>query len=193
MPGEKEAPIAKSIEHETKKEILAESEISIILDTYDDIFSDFDPRAYTIREISDDFIQEAKKAMKEKAPGKVELKFLVPAHHRNYPDEVLIKKRIKDYARHMIEQTNKEMRNIKKNSGLMILVGAIVGVGATFISTGSSDTSFLRNAALILLEPASWFLIWSGFDRLLFSTSAKQPDYDFYKRMLNMDVTFTGY
>lgn len=45
---------------ETEK-ILEMSEISIWLDNYDDIFSDFDPRPYSQRSLSDDFLAEAKK------------------------------------------------------------------------------------------------------------------------------------
>jgi len=192
MNDEKEVALAKDVHHETKKELLDESEISIILDSYDDIFSDFDPRTYAIREISDDFIQEAKKAMKVKAPGKVELKFLVPARQRSFPDEAIVKKRIKEYAKHMLEQTSKEIKIIKKQAGWMILIGALVGVAATLIDA-YVISSILKSASLILLEPASWFLIWSGFDRFFFFTSAKQPDHEFYKRMNNMDISFTGY
>src|SRR3989344_3570875 len=113
MVDEKEDKLAKAIHHETKKEILNESEISIILDTYDDIFSDFDPRAFMVREISDDFIQEAKKAIKQKAPGRIELKFLVPAHQRSFQDEALIKKRIRDHFRIMLHQSTQELKSIR--------------------------------------------------------------------------------
>ena len=193
MANEKEEKIAKAVHHETKKEILNESEISIILDTYDDIFSDFDPRAYMIREISDDFIQEAKKAIKQKAPGRIELKFLVPAHHRSFPDEALIKKRIKDHFRIMLHQSTQELKSVRKRGALMILLGAAFGLVATWVSLWQTTSEFLKHGLLILLEPASWFNIWSGFDQFVFTADEKKPDNEFYQRMNNMDITFTGY
>ena len=39
-----------------------EGNISIVLDSYDDLFSDFDPRPYRIRALSDDFLLECKKS-----------------------------------------------------------------------------------------------------------------------------------
>ena len=60
-----------------KKKLLQLSEISLIIDTYDDIFSDFDPRPYSQRALSDDFLLEARKASKDKVSGTFELNFLV--------------------------------------------------------------------------------------------------------------------
>lgn len=48
------------------KEIIDKAEISLVLDTYDDIFSDFDPRPYGERALSSDFLDEAKKAARDK-------------------------------------------------------------------------------------------------------------------------------
>lgn len=52
-----------------------DTEISIWVDTYDDVFSDFDSRPYDNRELSDDFLTEVRKMVRSNAPGKVELKF----------------------------------------------------------------------------------------------------------------------
>ncbi len=80
--------IVKGIKKET---LLKASEISIILDTYDDIFSDFDPRPYSERALSDDFLIEANKASRDKASGQIELIFLIPQKMRNIESENLIK------------------------------------------------------------------------------------------------------
>lgn len=72
---------------EEKEKLLKLSEICLILDTYDDIFSDFDPRPYDERGLSDDFLSEARKAVKKKPSETIELKFLIPANKRNLSDE----------------------------------------------------------------------------------------------------------
>ena len=50
----------KEMSDEEKQKILEMSEISLILDTYDDMFSSFDPRPYSQRALSEDFLSEAK-------------------------------------------------------------------------------------------------------------------------------------
>jgi hypothetical protein len=48
------------------------NEIKLMLDTYDDIFSDFDPRPFSQRTLSEDFLEEARKASREKEMGNIE-------------------------------------------------------------------------------------------------------------------------
>ena len=47
------------------KELLEKTQISLWLDDYADIFSDFDPRPFSQRALSDDFLNEAKKVVRE--------------------------------------------------------------------------------------------------------------------------------
>ena len=98
---------------QAKQELLAKSEISLILDTYDDIFSDFDPRPYEERALSDDFLLEAKKASRDKATGTIELIFMMPAGKRDTHKESLIKRRLRDHFRkHYISLNNIRPTNI---------------------------------------------------------------------------------
>lgn len=53
-----------------KQSLLELAEVSILLDSYDDIFSDFDPSAYSERTLSDDFIIQAKKNFRNKSGNK---------------------------------------------------------------------------------------------------------------------------
>ena len=84
---------------EEKQELLQKSEVSLWIDHYDDIFSDFDPRPYSQRGLSDDFLIEAKKFIKEKASGSFELIFLVPELMRKPESEGIIKKRLNDFSK----------------------------------------------------------------------------------------------
>ena len=52
------------------------------LDTYDDIFSDFDPRPHARRELSEDLIKELSRRYRENPKGDLELRFYIPAHAR---------------------------------------------------------------------------------------------------------------
>ena len=42
------------------KDIIDKAQVSLVLDTYDDIFSDFDPRPYDQRALSGDFLDAAR-------------------------------------------------------------------------------------------------------------------------------------
>src|SRR5690349_704077 len=53
------------IDTKDQKALLIKSELSIWLDTYDDIFSDFDPRPLNERALSDDFLSEARKMARD--------------------------------------------------------------------------------------------------------------------------------
>ena len=48
---------------------LREGNISLILDSYNDMFSDFDPRSFSERALSDDFLSECKRAARDKDIG----------------------------------------------------------------------------------------------------------------------------
>ncbi len=77
-----------------KQQLLQKSEVSIWIDTYDDVFSDFDSRPYSQRAISDDFIRESQKMYKESRRGKFELHCMAQSAIRNEDHENMIKKRL---------------------------------------------------------------------------------------------------
>ena len=88
----------KKIVHEAeewaaKQKLLQMSEISLVLDSYDDIFSDFDPRTLDKRALSDDLMIEIRKATREKKSGVIEVNFLIPLEQQKAEKEAAIKKR----------------------------------------------------------------------------------------------------
>ena len=68
----------KGLSEKDKQEAKQLSQISMWMDSYDDIFSDFDPRPSSQRSISDDFLIESRRAAKDKVTGTFELKLLIP-------------------------------------------------------------------------------------------------------------------
>ena len=75
-----------------KTEKLKEANISLIINNYNDIFSSFDPRSYLEKALSDDFLQECKRAARDKEEG-IELRILVPKKARDVKEEWKIKKK----------------------------------------------------------------------------------------------------
>ncbi len=91
-----------------KEKLLRMSEISLWLDHYDDIFSNFDPRPYSQKALSDDFLLETKRASRDKVSGQIELKFLVKAEMRNKKQENLIRRRLKEHFKNTTQCCKKK-------------------------------------------------------------------------------------
>lgn len=193
---------------EKKQKLLQLSEISLTLDTYDDIFSDFDPRPYSDRAISDDFLVEIKRATKENTVGVIELKFLIPKMFQNSKDEELIRKRLKRHFRRHFDLMSKEVSSVKKMGFIMVIAGFTLGILSAIIFTEIlkeiDNMLFFTNiiawalqivptALLILLEPASWFLIWEGLNKVIFDWKELKPDFDFYEKMTRCEIVFDDY
>jgi hypothetical protein len=183
-------PIEKTKLEKEIGEILTKTEVSLILDTYDDIFSDFDPRPYSIRGLSDDFIVEAKKALKETKPGEFELKFLIPEAQRRPGQEPLIKKRLKEYSKNQLTTLEKETKTIRRNGLKRVAIGMVLMVSAGLLYTLELGISNWVHLLVIPVEPAGWFFVWEGFERIFNYTKEKKPDMEFYKKLNKAEITF---
>ena len=186
---EKEDEIAE--DEEIKSSLLKKSEISILLDTYDDIFSDFDPRPYPQRALSDDFLLEAKKATMARS-GAFQLRFMIPHHKRKLDHEVLVKKRLREHFRKHALLLEAEVARTKSQGWKMAIAGALMLVLAMLISVYGEEHLW-THALLVLLEPAGWFTAWTGLDEVYYTARAKKPDLEFYQKMMNVEILFISY
>lgn len=140
-------------------------DISIVLDNYDDIFSDFDPRAYGQRELSDDFLKELSKRYVEDSRGNFEVRFFIPAYERDMKAEALIKKRLKEHYSREMKNVEKETDAVHNRGIRYIVTGICILLGETFIRlTWGNDIVWSIIGVLIL--PAGWFAIWTGLERI---------------------------
>lgn len=182
----------KIIEEEIlKQHLLARAQISIMLKSYDDIFSSFDPRPYAQRALSDDFLMEARRAALDKE-GNVELSFMVPKEKRNTNEEVLIRKRLHEHFKKHTGLVNQEIREIKRGGMKMAGIGIfliLLGAILSFFEEGRPWLHFI----IILVEPAGWFTGWTGLDELHYNVKEKKPDYRFYEKLSRAEITFHHY
>jgi hypothetical protein len=47
--------------------------------------------------------------------------------------------------------------------------------------------------AVIPIEPAGWFFVWEGFERIFDYTKEKKPEIEFYKKMSKVEIGFITY
>ena len=173
-----------------KTEKIKEANISLIISDYGDIFSDFDPRSYLEKAISDDFLQECRRAARDKEDG-IELRILVPQKERDMKEEWKIKKRLRDhFNRHFNEKEN-QMAGIKKEGTIWLTLGSIILIGVLFGLLKLEGT--IIGTILPILEIPCWFLIWEGIGKILIESREERPDYEFYKKMSRAQINFVEF
>ncbi len=171
------------------EELISSARLSIWLDHYDDIFSDFDSRTITERALSDDFIHEARKMLKEKPNGQVELKLLVPEGLRNSETEKVVILSVHRQFNRFANVIKIEMKRIRKQGYLMCSIGFALMIAATYIGS-FSNKMFYVTALQVIIEPAGWFLTWTGFDNIFANMRKRSPELDFNEKMAQSEIIF---
>lgn len=175
-----------------KEERMKQGNISLILDSYNGIFSDFDPRPYSERALSDDFLIECKKAVRDReySSGGFELRLLIPKIKRNISDESKIRSRLKNHFHKHFKEKQNELKSIRIEGIAWFCLGILFILLATYIYPLEG---FFYHFIFVVLEPAGWFTMWSGLDKLFFNTREKQPELEFYKKMSGSEISFYNY
>jgi hypothetical protein len=165
--------------------------VSLWLDTYEDIFSDFDPHPYAQRALSEDFLAEARRAVRDRRDDVPELRFLVPTHIRNLDDETTIRKRLRDHFRRHADRLGGERRRAIWASLAIAAAGFAVMTASALLRRQPETVT--RTVLHVLLEPAGWFAMWFGLDQLFYGTRELAREHAFYRKMARADVVFTAY
>lgn len=173
-------------------QLLKKKEVSFWLDSYDDIFSDFDPRPYHQKGLSEDFLDEARRAMREMPSEPFVFHLLVPSKRRKLHDEAIIKKRIRDHAKKHYTELNEERKKIKQKGIVLSFCGLMLMGLAAFVSY-HKDGSVLLPILQVILEPAGWFSVWFGLDIIFYERKEKKPDYELYEKLTKAELVFESY
>lgn len=175
-----DTPLQNSCGHHEK--------INLVLDNYDDLFSDFDPRPYTERALSDDFLRECKKALKDKEHTlqNIEMHLLLPHKIRIARSEANIKKRLMHHFQKHFHEAHTELNQLYQSGVFMLIIGGIMIIMATFYDSDKPLLSFL----IVLFEPIGWFSLWTALDKLFRDVKEIKPESDFYRKMSQADIIF---
>lgn len=164
-------------------------DISIWLDKYDDLFSDFDPRELSERTLSDDFVHEIRKLTYEDESHVGHLKLLLPESVRNKDSEEIITKRIHLHFKKHLQRLLQNRKTFKQRGILFTLLGTSMLIGASYFSYQKYD-HFLMHIPLVFLEPGGWFLMWTGLDNLISINKKSSPDLIFHNKIANTKIVF---
>jgi hypothetical protein len=139
-------------------------EIAIALDTYDDLFSDFDIRGYGERALSKDFLDELHvRLRRSRIKTGLDIVFLIPAELRNEADEALIIERIRGFFSDRREHYRREDGKSKRRAFAFIAIGLALSIAANVIVERFDSLPLFGDFILI----PSWFFVWSGFEALI--------------------------
>ncbi len=158
------------------------SEIVLRIESYDDIFSDFDVRPYSSRSLSVDFLDEIKRATRDKQDDGIVLTMCV-MQRRSGAREAVIRERLLAHFRKYHRRLITEKRRLLRVGYMMVGLGALCMIIASFIIYKTHEQSFVFSVLLLFLEPAAWFLLWEGMDQLIFNSKKLDNDLNFYHKM----------
>jgi hypothetical protein len=163
--------------------------ISLAIDTYEDIFSDFDPRPYHERALSEDFLAEVRRRHIPHKKGGFEVRFIVPDKVRDLKIEAMAKKRLKSYFKEEEKFTQMNI-NSKRNTGIVyILAGTIVLLIIAYVGIAYPDSTEARLIEL-LLAPAAWFGMWEGMGKVLEKDEALQSKFQMSRKLAESAFAF---
>ncbi|MFH0962064.1 MAG: hypothetical protein V1820_05250 [archaeon] len=181
----------KATRQEEEPDSLDNWNISLMLDTYDDIFSDFDGRHFSERAVSYDFLEECKRAARTKVEKGLEIRLMVPEKKRDAISEGLIRNRLKKNFHKNYRERLQDVGRAKKEGVSFIALGLFFLVLGGLVMS-SEMSGFLVNLLLVVLEPAGWFLSWTGLD-ILRNIKKNFPDLDFYRKLASAEFLFFSY
>jgi hypothetical protein len=174
--------------------MIRQGNISLILDSYDDIFSDFDPRPYSEKALSDDFLNECKRAASDNREDGFEFRLLIPTAKRNVNEEIVIKKRLKAHFQKHYNREKHDLNEIRLSGWKWIGLGLVIMFLAYLTySDFITKHEMIKNLILIFSEPGGWFIFWIGGEKIIYGTREKKALHDFYKKMTTAKIYFFEY
>ncbi len=166
-------------------------EMSIVIDSWDDIFSDFDPRPLHQRTLSEDFVSELRKRYMETRKGD----FLISIYAPVVLDDPKSEKGVIQRLRKDFKQ-----RSLKRRKEL----GVIRMRGILFLAFGITSLSFLTLATYfkyygdlaiellgIIFMPLGWFGIWEGFSKVVDTSPVITRDVTLFDKLSKAEYHFS--
>ena len=181
------AEVERAVEEKKPSSIL--SLIHMGLDSYDDIFSDFDPSPYPERLLSEDFILEAKRRYAETKKGGLELRFSLPAKLRSQKTETLIKRRLKQYFQMKVRDEEEDIKKSRMRGAVYFGAGFVVLLSGALVPR----VEMLKDVAHfieILLVPIGWFGMFDGVELLIESPRKFEKEINFNRKLSEANYTF---
>lgn len=165
-------------------------EVAVVIDSWDDIFSDFDPSPLSQRTVSGDFIDELKKRYRDVHKSDFTITIYAPASLHSVESEKMVVQRLKKHFRLIYLQKNKELVRMRVRG----LVFVCVGISSLSFLTLATYFKFLSELAIeisgIILMPLGWFGFWEGLSKLIDMSPAFIREGKFFEKLSKVTYKF---
>lgn len=165
-------------------------EISIAIDSWDDIFSDFDPSPLEQRVLSEDFLIELRKRHRESRSGNFIVTIYAPLSLKDENTEHIVTKRLKQYFKYRYVAITREISKLRKKGTLFILVGIILLGILTLLTAYGVVNKILLELIGIIVVPLGWFGIWEGFSRVIEPSPKSVLDQELFNKLSKATLKF---
>lgn len=179
----------RSLPKQQQKLLSHSSHIGLAIDGYDDLFSDFDPRPYHERELSEDFLTELRRFFFHKAPEYLDIVLLIPARRRRTRDEQVVKKRLHIYFQKKYREMQKGLKHATLWNLLRVLLAMSVMIVTGILAVHAGQVLW-RNILKVILEPASWWLFWTSIDNLTAARRTVRDELQYFHRLAECKIVF---
>jgi hypothetical protein len=158
-------------------------EIAIVIDTWDDIFSDFDPRPLNERTLSGDFMDELKKRYLETPRGNMQIIIYAPVGLKDEKSEQMVVRRLKTHFKYMALEAKRVIVQVRVRGTIFLCVGFAALAFLTLATYVQFMSPITRAVVEIPLMPLGWFGMWEGFSKLVDAMPRQVEKEDLYDKL----------
>lgn len=173
-----------------KEQIKEFNEISLAIDSWDDVFSDFDPSPLEYRVLSEDFLLELRKHYRETPRGSYVITIYAPAVLKDDVSERLVVKRLKQYFKFRHLAAQKEINVCVKKGIIFVLFGIVFLSSLILIAHYQLLSKLVIELLSIVFMPLGWFGIWEGFSRIIEPAPLLKQDLELFSKLSKTSFKF---
>jgi hypothetical protein len=163
--------------------------IEVSLDSYDDVYDDWDASPFKKRDIEDEFNDFVVNSSQD-IPFNFEISILLylPAAKRDELKEQTLISAYKNYYAYALERLNKSINTLYKRilSYLMLSV-FMLGLGYFFFRGAKSIVTSIIHEGIFI---GGWVFLWEFFTNIFITRRELQEEYKTIKRLYKSEVIF---
>jgi hypothetical protein len=168
--------------------LLDDAGVNIWIDKYSDVFSDFDTRPLIKRKLSNDFITEICKMVREDPTAQVELNFNILDDQKDAEVEGIIINHLTAHFTNNQKAEREVIRKVSRKGFMLTSLGFMLILVLAYVASIAKGIFFL-NSLPVLVEPLAWFVTWTGLDHI-FKNYGIDKSQDINTRMLQAKISF---
>ena len=174
----------------TEQRIKDLKDIAVAIDTWDDVFSDFDPRPLNERTVSGDFVEELKKRYRETQRGSFVITIYAPIALKDSNSERMVTQRLKKHFRYVFLIKKKDIIQRRIRGVVFLLVGISSLTFLTLVTYFKFLSSLNIELIGIVLMPLGWFGFWEGLSKLVDTSPAFIRDERLFEKLSKASYRF---